>query len=171
MGYLSLSAMVLQKIDPKAKKQTELTEAQKVEIKEAFELFDTDGSGSIASGELKVAMKALGFEPKPGEIEKLIHSVDDDGDGEMDYDDFERMMEQKILNKDQKDDLLKAFALFDDDKTGTISLKNLKRVAKDLGETMTEEELIEVIAESDQDGDGELSQEEFLAVMKKNELF
>merc|ERR1712193_280135 len=121
------------------------TEEQKVEIKEAFELFDTDGSGSIASGELKVAMKALGFEPKPGEIEKLIHSVDDDGDGEMDYDDFERMMEQKILNKDQKDDLMKAFALIDDDKTGTITLANLKRVAKELGETLSEDDLKEVI--------------------------
>merc|ERR1712193_507297 len=142
------------------------TEEQKVEIKEAFELFDTDGSGSIASGVLKVAMKALGFEPKPGEIEKLIHSVDDDGDGEMDYDDFERMMSRKILDKDQKDDLLKAFGLFDDDQTGKISLKNLKRIAKDLGETMSEEELMEVITESDKDGDGELSMEEFLAVMK-----
>merc|ERR1711977_817442 len=171
MGRFSLVPMVLVKVDPKAKKPTELTEQQKVEIKEAFELFDTDGSGSIASGELKVAMKALGFEPKPGEIEKLIHSVDDDGDGEMDYDDFERMMEQKILDKDQKDDLLKAFTLFDDDETGKISLKNLKRVAKELGETMSEEELNEVIAESDKDGDGELSVDEFLAVMKKNELF
>merc|ERR1711861_122345 len=130
-----------------------------------------DGSGSIAEKELKVAMKALGFEPKKGEIEKLIHSVDDDGDGEMDYDDFERMMEQKILNKDPKDDLRRAFGLIDDDQTGKISLKNLKRVAKELGETMTEEELMEVIAESDKDGDGELSVDEFLAVMKKNELF
>merc|ERR1711881_305822 len=127
--------------------------------------------GSIATGELKVAMKALGFEPKPGEIEKLIHSVDDDGDGEMDYDDFERMMEQKILNKDQKDDLLKAFSLFDDDKTGTISLANLKRVAKELGETLSDEELKEVIAESDKDGDGELSVDEFLSIMRKNELY
>merc|ERR1712118_404760 len=126
----------LVKIDPKAKKPTELSEQQKVEIKEAFELFDTDGSGSIASNELKVAMKALGFEPKPGEIEKLIHSVDDDGDGEMDWDDFLRMMEEKILNKDQKDDLMKAFNLMDDDKTGTISLKNLKRIATELGERM-----------------------------------
>merc|ERR1712216_910212 len=74
----------------------------------------------------KVAMKALGFEPKKGEIEKLIHSVDDDGDGEMDYDDFERMMEQKILNKDPKDDLLRAFGIIDADKTGKLSLENLK---------------------------------------------
>merc|ERR1719313_2740374 len=117
-------------IDPKAKKPTELTDQQKVEIKEAFELFDTDGSGSIASGELKVAMKALGFEPKPGEIEKLIHSVDDDGDGEMDYDDFERMMERKILDKDQKDELKKVIAESDKDGDGELSVDEFLAVMK-----------------------------------------
>merc|ERR1711937_71383 len=105
---------------------TELTEQQKTEIKEAFELFDTDGSGSIATGELKVAMKALGFEPKPGEIEKLIHSVDDDGDGEMDYDDFERMMERKILDKDQKE----VIAESDKDGDGELSVEEFLAVMK-----------------------------------------
>jgi len=42
----------------------ELTEEQKQEIREAFDLFDTDGSGTIDAKELKVAMRALGFEPK-----------------------------------------------------------------------------------------------------------
>ncbi len=38
----------------------ELTEEQKQEIKEAFELFDTDNSGTIDYHEMKVAMRALG---------------------------------------------------------------------------------------------------------------
>lgn len=54
---------------------------QKQEIKEAFDLFDTDGSGEIDSKELKVAMRALGFEPKKEEIQKMISDVDDDGSG------------------------------------------------------------------------------------------
>ena len=41
-------------------KKFELTEEQKQEIREAFDLFDTDGSGTIDAKELKVAMRALG---------------------------------------------------------------------------------------------------------------
>ena len=101
-----------------AGKQKELTEEQKQEIKEAFDLFDTDGSGSIDAKELKVAMRALGFEPKKEEIQKMIADVDDDGSGSIEFDEFLKMMTQKILNRDPKDEILKAFRLFDDDETG-----------------------------------------------------
>ena len=59
------------------------------------------------------------------------------------------------------------FNLFDDDQTGKISLMNLKRVAKELGETMTEPELMEMIERADTDQDGEISFEEFYAIMTK----
>jgi Ca2+-binding EF-hand superfamily protein len=146
-------------------------EEQKQEIKEAFDLFDTDGSGSIDSKELKVAMRALGFEPKKEEIAKMISDVDDDGSGTIEYEEFLKMMTHKILNRDPKDEILKAFRLFDDDETGKISFKNLKRVAKELGERMTDEELQEMIDEADRDGDGEVNEEEFLRIMKKTNLF
>ena len=54
----------------------ELTEEQKQEIREAFDLFDPDGSGTIDAKELKVAMRALGFEPKKEEIKKMIADID-----------------------------------------------------------------------------------------------
>merc|ERR1711976_170213 len=80
-------------------------------------------------------------------------------------------MTHKILNRDPKDEILKAFRLFDDDETGKISFKNLKRVAKELGERMTDEELQEIIDEADLDGDGQVNEEEFLRIMKKTNLF
>merc|ERR1711976_583398 len=135
------------------------------------DLFDTDGSGSIDAKELKVAMRALGFEPNKEEIQKMISDVDDDGSGTIEFSEFLQMMSQKILNRDPKDDILKAFRLFDDDETGKISFKNLKRVAKELGERMTDEELQEMIDEADRDGDGEVNEEEFLRIMKKTNLF
>ena len=89
----------------------------------------------------------------------------------IEYEEFLKMMTHKILNRDPKDEILKAFRLFDDDETGKISFKNLKRVAKELGEKMTDEELQEMIDEADRDGDGEVNEEEFLCIMKKTNLF
>ncbi len=65
----------------------------------------------------------------------------------------------------------KILQLFDDDNTGKISFKNLKRVAKELGERMTDEELQGMIDMADKDGDGEVNEQEWLKLMKKNILF
>jgi Ca2+-binding EF-hand superfamily protein len=70
-------------------------------------------------------------------------------------------------DKDTKEDIIKVFNLFDDDGTGKISLRNLKRVAKELGETMTEAELVEMIERADADQDGEISPDEFYSIMTK----
>ncbi|EGR29006.1 hypothetical protein IMG5_165510 [Ichthyophthirius multifiliis] len=153
------------------KARSELTEEQKQEIKEAFDLFDTDGTGYIDAKELKVAMRALGFEPKKDEIKKMIADVDREGRGVIEFQDFLDLMTVKMADRDPREEILKAFRLFDDDQTGRISLKNLKRVARELGEAMTEEELQEMIDEADRDGDGEISEEEFIRIMKKTNLF
>merc|ERR1712156_882292 len=161
----------LRRFNAGGKKQKELTEEQKQEIKEAFDLFDTGGSGEIDSKELKVAMRALGFEPKKEEIQKMISDVDDDGSGTIGYEEFLKIMSQKMNERDPKDEILKAFKLFDDDQTGKISFKNLKAIAKQLGENLTDEELQEMIDEADMDGDGEVNESEFLRMMKKTEIF
>ena len=116
-------------------------------------------------------MRALGFEPKKEEIKKMIADVDREGRGVIEFQDFLDLMTVKMAERDPREEILKAFRLFDDDNTGKISLKNLKRVARELGETMTDEELQEMIDEADRDGDGEISEEEFIRIMKKTNLF
>ncbi|XP_032733962.1 centrin-2-like [Lontra canadensis] len=148
----------------------ELTEEQKQEIREAFDLFDANGTGTINVKELKVAMRVLGFEPKKEEIKK-ISEIDKEGTGKMNFSDFLTVMTQKMSEKDTKEEILKAFKLFNDDETGKISFKNLKRVAKELGENLTDEELQEMIDEADRDGEGEVNEQEFLRIMKKTSLY
>lgn len=149
----------------------ELSEDQKNDIKEAFDLFDCAGSGKIDAKDLKVAIRALGFEPKKEEIKKMVADIDKDGTGKISYDDFVQLMLTKMAEKDSREEIMKAFRLFDDDETGKISFKNLKRVAKELGENLTDEELQEMIDEADRDGDGEINQDEFLRIMKKTSLY
>merc|ERR1711881_209495 len=147
------------------------TDEQVQQIAQAFQLFDTDGSGTIETQELKIAMRALGFEPKQEEIDKIVRDVDDDGSGSVDFPEFLDMMAHKILNRDPIEEINKAFKLFDDDNTGKVTFKNLKRVAKELGERLTDEELQEMIDEADRDGDGEVNNDEFQRIMKKTNLF
>jgi centrin-3 len=81
---------------------------------------------------------------------------------------------EKIMDRDPLEEIKKAFALFDDDGTGKISLRNLRRVAKEIGENIDDEELQGMIDEFDLDQDGEsmfaliikiVNEQEFINIM------
>lgn len=155
----------LQNKQKKRPNRPELTEEQKVEIKEAFELFDTDKDNALDYHELKVAMRALGFDVKKAEVLKILREFDKDGPGLIEFDDFQKVMTERILERDPMEEIRKAFQLFDDDNTGRISLRNLRRVAKEIGENLDDEELQAMIDEFDLDQDGEINETEFVNIM------
>merc|ERR1712091_694775 len=145
----------------KKKAKGGLSEEQIEEIREAFNLFDADNSGAIDIRELKAAMRALGFEVKKEELKKMISDIDNDGNGDIDFGEFLEMMTGKMGEKDTREDIEKVFKLFDDDNTVKISLRNLRRVAQELGENIDEEELQDMINQANRDGDGEINLDEF----------
>lgn len=144
-----------------------VTEAEIEELREAFDLFDTDGSGTIEPKELKAAMQSLGFETKNHTVYTMISDIDKNGNGEIDFEEFLDLMTVKLGDSDSREDVQKVFNLFDDDKTGFISIQNLKRVAKDLGETMSDAELLEMIERADSDKDGQIDFEDFYNIMTR----
>ena len=114
-------------------------------------------------------MQSLGFDSKNPTVYQMIAELDRDATsaGNIDFDDFLDQITSKLGDKETRDGIAKIFQLFDDDKKGSITLKNLKRVAKELGETMSEEELREMIERADSMGNGEISVEDFYTIMTK----
>eukprot|EP00697_Spironema_sp_BW2_P010773 gnl/Spiro4/26156_TR13034_c0_g1_i1.p1 gnl/Spiro4/26156_TR13034_c0_g1~~gnl/Spiro4/26156_TR13034_c0_g1_i1.p1 ORF type:complete len:185 (+),score=29.42 gnl/Spiro4/26156_TR13034_c0_g1_i1:71-625(+) len=67
----------------------ELSDTQKRQIKQAFDLFDTGGTGRIDASELKVALCALGLTPKKEDLSRL---TGDSKDGDIDFGDFLKLI-------------------------------------------------------------------------------
>ncbi|KAI9789261.1 MAG: Calcium-binding component of the spindle pole body (SPB) half-bridge [Peltula sp. TS41687] len=176
----------------------ELNEEQREEINEAFGLFDLDKNHRIDYHELKVAMKALGFDLPKTEVLAILtaHGVSTSPTApppphqpsqqpgtshhqqqqqqqqqqqhptrlQITLETFQSIMASRILARDPREEILRAFDLFDEGKKGVIRLDDLERVARELGENLQPEELRAMIDEFDLDGDGGINQEEFMAI-------
>ena len=142
-----------------------LTEDEIEEIREAFNLFDTDNTGTIDPKELKAAMQSLGFETKNPTIYQMIADLENEGPA-IDFETFLRAITEKLGDKETRNGIRKIFELFDDDGSGSINLNNLKRVSKELGETMTNDELKEMLERAASDG-SEITFEDFYNIMTK----
>ena len=144
--------------DTKNYEKNGLTEDEVLEIKEAFDLFDTDKSGEIDVNELKQALM----------LQNMLADIDKNGNANIDFDEFIDMMTAKMSDKDTREDLEKVFELFiGDDNTDKIDIRHLKRVCKELNENMSDEELNEMIVRADSDRDGKVTFEDFYAIMTK----
>ena len=97
----------------------------------------------------------------------MITDLDKNKSGNIDFEEFLDMMTARMSDKDTREDISKVFRLFDDDCTGTITLRNLRRVAKELGETMSDEELQEMIDRADSNGDAAVTMDDFYNIMTK----
>lgn len=70
-------------------------EEEREDLRRAFEAFEAvKGSGRITPRGLQRVLSQLGDEPSVAECEAMIRAYDDDGDGELDFHDFHRMMSQ-----------------------------------------------------------------------------
>jgi len=147
-------------------------------------LFDLDKDQKIDYHEFKVALKALGFDLSKPDILNLLsthgtqptnpQNVVNQRQGSsasappgrmmLTLPGFQAVAARLISERDPRDEILRAFALFDTDDKGMISLEDLRRVARELGEGLEEEELVAMIEEFDLEGKGGVGRDEFVAI-------
>jgi centrin-1 len=112
-------------------------------------------------------MTSLGFEAKSAAIFQMISDLDADGNGTIDFEEWLSLMTKRVSDRDTRANINKVFALYDDERTGFISVKNLRRIAQELSENISEEELQELITRADLDQDGLVSEDEFYNIMTR----
>jgi centrin-1 len=152
-------------------KRGELTDEQRVEIEEAFRLLDVDGDGVVSPHDIKIALRLIGFEPTKKEILHMIADADSSANGMISLPVFIQMMTRKRDEMNPDEEIRRAFKLFCDEGAEGIRIADVKRVSLELGETLTDEELRDIVEEADRDNDGMISFEEFVYVMRKTSMF
>lgn len=151
----------------RAKRQNnlELTEEQRLEIKSAFEVFDTDKNGKIDKQELRICVKAMGFDVPKEELNEYIQERGDPEKETIDFNAFHDFLGILMQKRNQTEEIKRSYRLFKDGAQGNITINDLRRIAKEMGTGITEEDIQIMIKEFDEDGDGEINMAEFMAIM------
>jgi len=138
---------------------------EKRELEKVFKAMDKDGSGTLDREEVFQGYEEhFGVAITEEQVDAMFKAVDIDGNGSIDYTEFvmATMNEKDLITNDR---LKAAFRLFDKDGSGTISPDEIKEV---LGLGENDNEMIDkLIAEVDENNDGEIQFDEFCAMMKQ----
>ena len=145
-----------------------LTDAQLDEFREAFNMFDKDGGGSIDASELRDLMISVGQNCTEGELKEMVLAADADGTGDIDFLEFAVLMAHKMTDENKDDTLKKAFAVFDASGDGFISAQEMRKIMFNLGENLQQEDVEAVIGEVDVDGDGQINYQEFAKILSED---
>ena len=122
------------------------TEQEVDDLREAFNLFDTDGGGSISNAEIWTIMQSLGQKPTAEEVQAMVDDFDEDGNGEIDFEEFLGMMYKKALEVSDDVNLADAFKTFDLAGNGFVSEDEMREILLNLDIELSDQEVLIWIA-------------------------
>ncbi len=139
----------------------------KQRLTEIFKAFDTNGDGQLDRDELIAGytkfyngdtMRAI------LDADEIMNKLDFNQNGSIDYSEFmiANLDKSKLLKEER---LKEAFELFDVDKSGTITIDEIKKILGCNAEEIDEAEWKQIVEEVDENGDGEISFDEFQKMM------
>ncbi|KAL6994479.1 hypothetical protein U1Q18_012583, partial [Sarracenia purpurea var. burkii] len=146
---------------------SDLNASESVETLDMDVVGITNEDGKISASELRAVLEALGSDTTAKEVKRVMSELDTDNDGFIDlkeFTDFHR--KGTIGNVGKSQEFRDAFDLYDCDKNGLISARELHDVLKSLGEKCSLEDYSRMIGSVDVDGDGCVNLEEFKMMMR-----
>ncbi|XP_056638633.1 troponin C, isoallergen Bla g 6.0201-like [Diorhabda sublineata] len=148
----------------------ELDKEQISMLKSTFDAFDVDRKGYIEADMIGTIIEMLGTGVGTEDIDKIIEEIDEDGNGEVSFEEFAKLAARFLVEEDEDTEAIQlelkgAFRLYDRDGNGFITIEVLREILRELDEKLTEDDLDNMIDEIDADGSGTVDWEEFKAVM------
>ena len=159
--------------------QTTLSEEQNDQIKEIFDLFDTDGGGTMDRKELAVAMCALGLQNGKHthaklSNEKLLRTIDADGSNSISLNEFASLMKGELTMSNPFEEIRTVFAgicNMDTSDPGQINLLKLQLAAQMYHVKLSDRELDMMLKEVDSDCSRTVDEMEFIRIMTLSPWF
>ncbi|XP_065062295.1 neo-calmodulin-like [Rhopilema esculentum] len=140
-----------------------------LDLKEAFSIFDRNGDGKISHEEIGNVLRKMGYTVSQKEVQEMLKSVDTDGNGYLEYQEFIDMMVGKPITVENEDELREVFKSLDVKGKGYIGAKELKGMWKEIGQRVSMKEIREMIKVADANGDGKVSFEEFKKIFGRED--
>jgi Ca2+-binding EF-hand superfamily protein len=139
----------------------EYDKIREAEFTEAFRFFDRDNKNSITIEDLKNIFKRIGHSPTTQDLMEMMREVVDTGK-QINMKEFLLLMSKRMRDVDTVEEVNEAFRYFDRQKSGLVSIQELKRELIELGETMSPEDLQKLLEAADEDHDGYIEYEDLV---------
>ena len=133
------------------------------EVEKTFNVFDADGTGTISPGEFQDLMTKLGATMSDEELQTMVQRLDRDRSGGVSKDEFLQWYAENA-NEDHlsQDDFAKfLFDLFDDNKSGEITIGEFLKKLYALNTKFTVDDVGGIVKELDENDTGAVGLKEF----------
>ena len=138
-------------------------------LKLCFNLFDVKKQDFLGADDLDDILRAMGFRPSKEELAEILQEIDEDGSGEIEFEEFTQLCAKFLVEEPDEDtmkaELKEAFRMFDKERTGFITTLQLREIIAELDTRLTDEDLDGIIEEIDEDGSGTMDFDEFCGMM------
>ena len=150
--------------------EIEFSNEEQNDLKQIFDFFDVNGIGRIEPKKLKEALLSQGFDKKSHSIYQFFADLDtpeNEKKGGISFEEFLNVIKKKYGDKDSEEGIKNIFDLFiDNPNSNAITLDSLKKISKELGEKLTDDELEEMLDRLSNNSYG-ITFEEFRDIMKQ----
>ena len=140
------------------------------EIRQAFELFDSSGEGKLDPKELISSMKALNYDKENPTMYNLLADLEtfkSKKNERITFDEYVTAINAKLRDSESKEGVRRIFDMFiDDPNSDTININSLRKVALELGENMSNDDLKDMLERTSSSGK-EITFDEFYEIMTK----